>query len=73
MDGEVLLLRGEVESVIAGGGVGFFKGVAENILVAKFFVDGGVNFVEGRFLGDFEETPAGGFGQLLEYLLAIGT
>jgi hypothetical protein len=72
LDLGVLLLHGQVELVVADGGVGLVGGVAEDVLIAEFFVEVRVDFVESLFLGDFKETPAGSFGDLFENLLAVG-
>ena len=72
LDLGVFLFHREVELVIAGGGVGFVGRVAEDILAAEFFVEVGVDFVDGFFFGDFEETAPGGLGELFENFLAVG-
>ena len=61
-----------MELVIADGGVGLVGRVAEDVLIAEFLVNVRVDFVEGLFLGDFKETPAGSFGDLLENFFAVG-
>lgn len=66
------MLHGEMEFVIAGGGVGLFRGIAEDVLVAEFGVNFRVDFVERFLLGDLKETRAGGFGHFFEDLFAIG-
>ncbi len=72
MDLGVFLFHGQVELVVAGGGVGFVGRVAEDVLAAEFLVEVRVDFVECFFFGDLEETPAGGFRKLLEDFLAVG-
>jgi hypothetical protein len=62
-----------MELVIADGGVGLLGRVAENILVAEFFVEVRIDFVESLFLGDFIETAAGSFSDLLQNFFAVGT
>jgi hypothetical protein len=62
-----------MELVIADGGVGLVGGIAEDILVVKFLVEVGIDFVEGLFLGNFKETPARSVGKLLENFFAVGT
>ena len=66
------MFRGEVECVVAGGGVGLVGRIAEDVLVAELLVDVGIDFVEGFFLADFEEAGAGGLGDLFENFLAVG-
>ena len=73
LDLQVLLFHGEMQLVIADGGVGLAGRVAEDILVTEFLVEVRVDFVESLFLGDFKETSAGSFGDLLENFLAVGT
>ena len=73
LDFHVLLLHDELEFVIADGGVGLVGGIAEDILVVEFLVEVGIDFVEGLFLRNLKETPAGSFGDLLENFLAVGT
>ena len=58
--------------MVADGGVGLVGGIAENILIAEFLVEVGIDFVESFFLGDFIEMPAGRFGDLFENLFAVG-
>jgi hypothetical protein len=58
--------------VVTDGGVGPVGGIAENILIAEFLVEVGIDFVESFFLGDFIEMPAGRFGDLFENLFAVG-
>ena len=70
-DLQVLLFHGEMQLVIADGGVGLVGRVAEDILIAEFLVEVRVDFVESLFLGDFKEAPAGGFGELLENFLTV--
>lgn len=72
LDGELFCLYGESKFVIAGGGVGPIGGVAEDVLVAEFLVDGGVDFVEWFFFGGFEEASARGFCELLQNFFAVG-
>lgn len=66
------MIHGEMEFVITRGGVGLFRSIAEDLLVAEFGVNFGVDLVERFFLGDFEETRAGGFGHFFEDFFAIG-
>src|ERR1700722_11404837 len=61
-----------MELVITDGGVGLVGRIAEDVLAAEFLVEVGVDFVESFFLGDFKETPAGIFGDLLENFFAVG-
>jgi hypothetical protein len=72
LDLGVLLFHGQVELVIADGGVGLVGGIAENILIAEFLVEVCIDFVESFFLSDFKEAPAGCFGDLLEDFFAVG-
>jgi hypothetical protein len=72
LDLGVFLFHGEMELVIADGGVGLVGGVAKDVLAAEFFVEVRVDFVESLFLGDFKETAAGSFGDLFENLFAVG-
>ena len=73
LDLQVFLFHCEMQLVITDGGVGFVGGVAEDVLIVKFLVEVRIDFVESLFLGDFKETPAGSFGDLLENFLAVGT
>ena len=72
LDLGVFLFHGEMELVVADGGVGLVGGVAEDVLIAEFFVEVSVDFVESLFLGDFKETAAGSFGDLFENCFAVG-
>jgi hypothetical protein len=58
LDLGVFLFHSQVELVVADGGVGLVGGVAENILIAEFFVEVRIDFVESLFLSDFKKAPA---------------
>jgi hypothetical protein len=72
LDLGVFLFHGQIELVIADGGVGLVGGVAEDVLIPEFRVEVGIDFVESFSLGDFIEMPAGRFGDLFENFLAVG-
>jgi hypothetical protein len=72
LDLGVFLFHGQVELVIADGGVGLVGRVAEDVLIAEFLVEVRVDFVESLFLRNFKETPPGSFGDLFEDFLAVG-
>jgi hypothetical protein len=72
LDLGVLLFHGQVELVIADGGVELVWGVAENVLIAEFFVEVRIDFVQSFFLRDFKKAPAGCFGDLLKDFFAVG-
>src|SRR3974390_622999 len=55
-----------MQRVVADRTVGFVRGVAQAVLIAYFFVDGRIDFVDGLFFGNFKKPSAGRFGHLLK-------
>src|SRR5262249_24144564 len=61
-----------MQLVIAGGGIGRFRGIAQDVLIAEFCVDFGIDFVERFFFGDFKEARTGSLGHLCKDFLTVG-
>jgi len=62
-----------MDFVIPDRGVRFIGDVSETVLIAEFFVDGGIDLVDGLLFRDFKKTPAGLPGYLLENLFPVRT
>src|SRR5450631_3569060 len=71
LHGEILLLRGQDDLVVAAVGALAVGRVPERVLAAQFFGDGGVDLVGAFFFAGFEEAASGGGADLLHDFFAV--